>query len=196
MNTIGKFIINTLTGGVFFLLPLAVVFIILKKAQEIMSKLLKPVSDHLPDNMLGLDARQIISILVLIILCFMAGLLFRSKRIRGLIERLEDGYLSAIPGYTFVMTNVADKLHYKDDDTLIPVLVHQSESQIFGFLAEESDGLCSVYIPDAPNYKSGGVHIFKASAVQKLDVSASAVTKSLKTLGKDSIRLLKPKPSI
>jgi uncharacterized membrane protein len=195
MNTIGKFIINTLTGGIFFLLPLAVVFIILKKVYEIMTKVLDPVAKHLPDGVFGLDSRQIIAVFVLIIFCFMAGLLFRSKRIRAFIEKLEDGYLSAIPGYTFIMTNVADKLHHKDDDTLVPVLVLQSESQTFGFLAEESDGLCSVYIPGAPDYKSGNVHIFPASAIQKLDISASAVTKSLKSLGKGSIRILKPKDS-
>lgn len=190
MNSIGKFITTTLTGGIFFLLPLAVVFIILKKVHEIMTKLLRPVANHLPDAIFGLDGRQIISILVLIIFCFMAGLLFRSKHIRGLINKLEDGFLSAIPGYTLIMTNVADKLHYQDGDKLMPVLVQLDESRVFGLLTAEADGNCCVYVPGAPDFKSGNIHIFPANRVQKLDIPANAVSKNMRMLGKDSLELL------
>lgn len=194
MKPISKFLINTLTGGIFFLLPLAVIVIILKKFHELLTKILKPVSSHLPDGLFGLDGHQVASILVLIIFCFVAGLLFRSRHIRALIEKLEDGFLSAIPGYSLIMTNVADKLHHEDDDTLVPVLVQLDESRVFGLLTAEGGGSCSVYVPGAPDFKSGNVHVFPAERVQKLDVPASAVSKNMRKLGKDSIELIKALP--
>jgi uncharacterized membrane protein len=194
MKPISKFFINTLTGGIFFLLPLAVIVIILKKIHEILTKILKPVSNHLPDYMFGLEGHQIASVFVLIIFCFVAGLLFRSRYIRAVIEKLEDGFLSAIPGYSLIMTNVADKLHYEDDDTLVPVLVQLDESRVFGLLTAEGGDSCSVYVPGAPDFKSGNVHVFPAERVQKLDIPASAVSKNMRKLGKDSIELIKALP--
>lgn len=191
MKPIRKFFINTLTGGLFFLLPLAVILIILKKVHEILSKILKPVANLLPDEMFGLDGHQIASLFILIVFCFIAGLLFRSRRVRALVEKLEDGFLSAIPGYTLVMTNVADKLHYGDDDSLVPVLVQLDESRVFGLLAAEDGGNCSVYVPGAPDFKSGNVHIFPASRVQKLNIPASAVSMNMRKLGKDSLQLMR-----
>ena len=194
MKPISKFLINTLTGGIFLLLPLAVILIILQKIYAIVSKILKPVASHLPDHMFGLDGNQIVSIFILIIFCFIAGLLFRSKLVRSLVDKLEDGFLSAIPGYTLIMTNVADKLHHEDDDTLVPVLVQLDESRVFGLMAAEGGDSCSVYVPGAPDFKSGNVHIFPAERVQKLDVPASAVSKNMRKLGKDSIELIKGLP--
>lgn len=191
MKPIRKFFINTLTGGLFFLLPLAVILIILKKVHEILSKILKPVANLLPDEMFGLDGHQIASLFILIVFCFIAGLLFRSRRVRALVEKLEDGFLSAIPGYTLVMTNVADKLHYGDDDSLVPVLVQLDESRVFGLLAAEDGGNCSVYVPGAPDFKSGNVHIFPAERVRKLGIPASAVSMNMRKLGKDSLQLLR-----
>lgn len=194
MNAISKFIINTLTGGIFFLLPLAVILIILKKVFDLLSKILKPVASHLPDAMIGLDGRQIVSILILVIFCFVAGLLFRSKHIRGLIEKLEDSFLSNVPGYTLIMNNVADKLHYQDSDKLVPVLVQLDESRVFGLLTAEADGNCCVYVPGAPDFKSGNAHIFPANRILKLDVPISAISKNMRMLGKDSLELLSKSP--
>lgn len=190
MKAISQFVINTITGGIFLLLPLAVILVILQKIYGIVSKILRPVASHLPDHMFGLDGNQIVSIFILIIFCFIAGLLFRSKLVRNLIDKLEDGFLSAIPGYTLIMTNVADKLHHEDDDTLVPVLVQLDESRVFGLLTAEGGGSCSVYVPGAPDFKSGNVHIFPAERVRKLDIPASAVSKNMRHLGKDSLQLL------
>lgn len=191
MKAIGQFVINTITGGIFLLLPLAVILIILQKIYAIVSKILRPVASHLPEHMFGLDGNQIVSIFILIIFCFIAGLLFRSKLVRSLVDKLEDGFLSAIPGYTLIMTNVADKLHHEDDDTLTPVLVQLDESRVFGLLTAEGDGCYSVYVPGAPDFKSGNVHVFPAERVRILDIPASAVSKNMRNLGKDSLQLLK-----
>jgi uncharacterized membrane protein len=194
MKAIGKFIVNTIIGGIFFLLPLGVILIILKKVHEILIKILKPIGNHLPDEMFGLDGHQLVSVFIIILFCFIAGLLFRSKHIRGLIEKLEDGFLSTIPGYSLIMSNVADKLNHQDDDSLVTVLVQLDESRVFGLMTAEGDGSCSVFVPSAPDYKSGNVHIFPTERVQKIDVSISAISKNMRKLGKDSIDLLKPLP--
>lgn len=189
MNPLRNFIINTFTGGIFFLLPIAVVLILLKKVHEVMMLVLKPVATRLPDDMMGFDGHQIVSVLVLVVICFMAGLLFRSRRLRAAIESLEDNLLSAIPGYTYVTNVVADRLNYSDDDAFQPVLVPQGESLAFGFLIEADGGLCTVYVPGAPDFKSGSVQIFTDGQVERLEASPSDVTHSLKRLGRNALAL-------
>ena len=190
MNSMRKFVINTLTGGLFFLLPIAVVLIILKKVHEVMMLILKPVTTRLPDDMMGFDGHQIMAFLVLVIICFMSGLLFRSTRLRAFIEKLEDDFLSMIPGYTLITNMVADKLNYKDDGAFKPVLVPQDEALAFGFLIEEAEGLCTVYVPDAPDFKSGSIQFFNTGRVERLDVPPIEVSRSLKRLGRDSLALV------
>ena len=190
MNSLRKFIINTLTGGLFFLLPIAVVLIVLKKVHEVMMLILKPLTSRLPDDMMGFDGHQIMAFLVLVIICFMSGLLFRSTKLRAFIEKLEDDFLSMIPGYTLMTNMVADKLHYKEGGAFKPVLVPQDEALAFGFLVEEADGLCTVYVPDAPDFKSGSIQIFTTDLVERLDVSPVEVSRSIKRLGRDSLALV------
>lgn len=188
MNTIGKFIQSTLTGGILFLIPVLFLYVILNKVYHLMAKITKPIASHLPDFGFGLDGKQILTILVIIFICFIAGIIIRSRLLSIWVIKLEDSVLSLIPGYTFVMSKVSDILG-KDQDALAPVLVQEGDVFQIGFLMDEQDNLCTVYIAGAPNYKSGEVKIFPSSSVKKLDVSANRITRSLKQLGKSSIQL-------
>ncbi|MEY3516660.1 MAG: hypothetical protein RIS67_877, partial [Pseudomonadota bacterium] len=51
-------------------------------------------------------------------------------------------------------------------------------------------GLCTVYVPDAPDFKSGSIQIFNTDLVERLDVPPIEVSRSLKRLGRDSLALV------
>jgi uncharacterized membrane protein len=192
MNAIRKFILDTLTGGILFMLPVLFLYVILSKVYHLISKITKPISSHLPDFGFGLDGNQLLTIFAIVFVCFLAGLAIRSRMLNIWVSQIEDSVLSLIPGYTFVMAKVSDILG-KNEAVLVPVLVQEGDVFQFGFLMDEQPDLCTVYIAGAPDFKSGEVKVFPSANVRKLAVSANKITRSLRQLGKDSIHLTRGK---
>ena len=184
MKSLLAFLRTTITGGIIFLLPITLLIIILKKAFQILEKISTPISSRLPDFFFGLDGSTIIGIILLVLLCFIGGLIFRSRLVKRWVVKLEDNVLCFLPGYTLVRSIAADAVGEKVERTLHPVLVQDGDSWNMGFLVEEADGLCTVFLPEAPRHDSGEVKIVPASLVKRINVPANLAARSLKNYGK------------
>jgi uncharacterized membrane protein len=70
---------TTLMGGLLFLMPVTVLLIILGKALGIAHKLVYPLAARIPiESVIGLRTPMLITIALLVLLCFMAGLVART----------------------------------------------------------------------------------------------------------------------
>jgi uncharacterized membrane protein len=186
MKSFLQFVRATLTGGIMFLLPVVLLVIIIKKATEVLSRVTAPISKWLPrDIFFGLDGHNVIAVVLLIIVCFFGGLLFRWKHARKSINTLEEHVLTYVPGYALLKSVTSDALKADSEVFMKPVMVKNDDSLNIGFLVEETDaGLCTVFIPEAPRFDSGEVKIVHASKVKKLNVPNNYVTRSLRTYGR------------
>jgi len=184
------FVRSTLTGGVLFLLPAVLIYILIDKGFTILMQLSEPISDRMPDLILGLDGSKIVTILILLLVCFAAGLLFRSKKVKNSIAKLEEKVLVFIPGYILIKSITADAIGEKLDEKLTPILIQDGETWNLGFLVEEGKGRCTVFVPDAPNHDAGEVKIVPGHCVQKLDIPANKFTKCINTYGKGVIHFM------
>lgn len=157
MKSILRFVRTTLSGGVLFLLPLVLLIGILKKAHELFLKISAPLAERLPDIIGRFDLHNLIAILVLVAVCFISGLLFRHKLTKRCLGRLEENVLSYLPGYTLLKSIVARAVGVKIEHGLSTVMVYNPDEDAWGigFLVEENDGLCTVFIPEAPRHDSG-----------------------------------------
>lgn len=191
MKSLSKFVRDTITGGVMLILPLTFLFLIVDKAVSMLLKVTKPLAAHLPDYGYGLDGNRLLAVLMLVVICFLAGLLFRSKMLRNWIDKAEAGVLSSVPGYTFIMSTISDLTDKDSEDTMQSVLVASGDQWTFGFQMEERDGLCTVFFPGSPNYKSGSVKVMPTASVRKINVNSHDIAKNLKQMGKDSIQFVK-----
>jgi uncharacterized membrane protein len=164
------------------------VFIKIHAALAIIST---PLAKKLPDIFLGFDGSQILAVLLLLIICFIGGLIFRSSSVKQLIGKLEDNVLSHIPGYSMMKSMTAGAVGKENEDTLKPVIVQDGDTWNIGFMAEEADGFCSVFFPEAPLCNSGELKIVPASSVKKIDLPVNKVALSIKNFGKGSIEWVK-----
>lgn len=187
MKPVISFIRTTLTGGVLFLLPLVLLIILLNKVFAILFKISEPFSKILPDLFLGLNGSIIVAIILLIFICFVGGLLFRSKYVKKYVAKLEENLLNNLPGYALVKAITADTIGEKNDQKMSPVLIKDDESWSFGFLVEEGKVFSTVFIPDAPRYDAGEVKIIPTELLRKLDISTNVFAKSIKNYGKGAI---------
>ena len=81
MKALSHFVGTMILGGVLFLTPIVVLAFVLSKAFEFVSRGLKPVAALMPDRLASAPtATAILAILVLAILCFLAGLLAQTPR--------------------------------------------------------------------------------------------------------------------
>lgn len=190
-----KFIITTAIGGLLFLVPLAFVVIVFGKAYKIMAAVAKPLSERLPvDSIAGVGLIEILAIVLMLLACFLAGLLARGAAARALYRKL-DGVLSElIPGYTWTKTVVHNLGGETHTDQFKPVLVAFDDQTQVAFEMERGEGLVVVFIPGSPDVRSGSVAYVTPDRVRPLETSLLAVNRIMKHMGKGAAALLPAEP--
>ena len=185
-----KFIKTTIIGGLVFMVPVVIVAAVLGKALEIMTRVATPMGHMLPvDSIGGVAVGNLLALSALALLCFVAGLVARSK-LAAKVYRSMDTMLLAIPGYAFVkgftdgMTDTQESAK-----SLIPVLVRFDDHEQIGFEIERlAQGKVVVYLPGAPSPWSGSVVYFSAERVKRLDLTVAQASNNIRRLGRDSQR--------
>ncbi len=189
-NSIIKFIRATLTGGIIFLLPIVLFSIVLAKAIEILIKISQPLANVMNEKVFGFDGSMLVAIVLLVIICFIGGLLFRSAVVKKWIAKLEDNMLIFLPGYALIKSITADTLGEQVENELKPVLVKDEENWNMGFLVEEDERYATVFVPDAPRYDAGEVRIVPIANIKKLNVSVRKFSQSIKNFGSGTLHWL------
>ncbi|MCJ7468431.1 MAG: hypothetical protein MUO53_17260 [Maribacter sp.] len=190
MKSLLQFIRTTFTGGVLFLLPIVLIYIFLHQAYIILEKVSTPISEKLPELIFGLDGSMIITLFLLIFLCFIGGLLFRSAGVKKLVGKLEEKVLIHFPGYALIKSITADAVGANLDQKMTPIAVQDGETYNIGFLVEEGAMLSVVFFPDAPRHDAGEMKIVPNHFIRKLPISANKFVKSINNFGSGIIDFL------
>jgi hypothetical protein len=100
MNTLTRFVRTTILGGVFFLIPIVVLVIVLAKALEYANKALQVIVVHIfAASELSATAAPVLSVVIVALVCFLAGLIARSMTAQRFVRGLENTVLSKVPAY-------------------------------------------------------------------------------------------------
>ena len=79
MQAISRFVRTTIFGGVLFLTPIVVIWLILGKAYNIAGRALQPVTALIPDSLSSRTTiTAVLEVLLIALACFLAGLLART----------------------------------------------------------------------------------------------------------------------
>jgi uncharacterized membrane protein len=186
------FLRTTLVGGILFLVPIVVLAVVLGKALSVAHKLVDPIAARLAaKSLVGVHAPTLFAVVLIILFCFIAGLIARTALAQKVIARLEGTVLSNLPGYHFVKSMGEGILGSETSSSYETVLVRMGEAWQIGFVTERLErGIVSVFIPGAPNPRSGSVRFMAADQIKATDISALAAMKCLKRLGRGGNTLL------
>ncbi|WDF60134.1 DUF502 domain-containing protein [Flavobacterium sp. KACC 22758] len=195
MKSIFTIIKATFLGGILFLVPLVVLLIILEKGYGIIQKITLPLVNNLPRvHVLGIALQELIGILIIILICFAAGLLARTARAKKLIQKLEDGILSFVPGYSFMKSMNESIMGFESKQDLKVILVPTDAGWQFAFLIEQiNENNFTVFIPDAPNPWSGSVVLVEKKDIREIEITQKEALACIRKLGYGSKELLKNK---
>ncbi len=195
MKSFLSFIKTTLIRGLFLIIPTVLLLYLILKVVDIFRKIVGPIAEKIDFSLYGYEmGSRILAVVVLIILCFIVGLLAKTRKNYYIKDWVEDNILSNIPGYTLLkgMTEAAAGVDSKHLTEV--VLVDFEEVWQIGFLMERiDDDLNTVFIPSAGNPTDGDVFIVKWERLRKLDIDDISVMKLYKKSGLSARKILEGK---
>ena len=142
-------------------------------------------------NVGGIALATLAAVLLLLLLCYGAGIAARATLGRSLSERFESRLQTVYPRYA-VIKAMSQGLHGAlGQRVLRPVLATFDDHQLIAFDMERlDDGRAVLYLPGAPDAWSGSVLLVAAERIEPLDIDAAQLAKSMQRLGLGTAALL------
>ena len=185
---------NVAISGVFFLLPIIVIFIIANKAWVGLTSVGAKIAEVFGmKSFLGVGATTVFTGLLLIGLVMLLGALAHYAFMMKFREFLEELLSKYLPGYSAYRLSAEEKLQSKL--RMLPyasALIKREEYWQPAYVIERGrDDCCVVFIPGAADTGRGEVLIAKSEQIRILPaVNANNVDASLKRMGKGLLSAL------
>ena len=192
MKTIASLVKSTAIGGVVFLLPLVLAVVVFSKAFSIVKTVSLPVANLISaEKVAGYAVADLLALTMLLVVTVLAGLLARSPIFDDFYRKIDAIILQLIPGYSY-MKGMTGSLSDSDaEQSLKPVAAIQDDTVLIGYEVERlTDGWVAVYLPGAPDTRSGSVAYFTDDRIVPLDTDFAGIASCLKTLGRGSDKII------
>ena len=186
VKAIFDFIKSTLVGGFFVILPMLIIYLLLKETFGVVLALASPIVDLMPASWSeGGSAPQVLALFLMILISFLLGVVLRYGLTQRLVEGFENKLLNKLPGYTIIRSLTRRFSGQEDDEAFRPALMAMPmDSHAVVFVIEEhSNGDFTVLLPMSPTPGVGNIQIVPAGRIQLLDASTAAVFDALSRWG-------------
>lgn len=181
---------TVLISGALFLLPLLLIALLLVKAFDLALYVIQPIEDVLPRwTVIGVAMPHLTALLVLLLLCLLAGLFLLTQTGLRLRTDIERATIGKIPGYTMLRTLLAGGA--PDEKHVQVGLVEMENMRVLAFVMERHpNGDVTLFVPSAPTPAVGSVFIAREDQVQIIDMSLKEAMLCISRLGVGAEKLL------
>jgi len=177
-------ITSTVVGGLFIVVPVYLAVLLLLKGMRTAGSLVRPIAVLVPD---WLPAEGLLSLLLVLGLCFLVGAAVRTPAGRETRERLELMFFERLPGYSLLRSLTQRLAGDSEESTWQPALVEIEDALVPGFIIEElDDGRLTVFVPSVPTPLAGAVYVLPRERVHILDVPFTQAIRSVSRWGSGS----------
>ncbi len=183
------FLRTTALGGLFFLLPLAVLAALLGYVYSIVCVVYDPLKDRIPvSTAAGMATLFAIAVGIILLLCFVAGIIARRAIGRKFSKTVEKQLMTVFPKYAVYKDLLADNIGGPENvPSLDPICVRFDDSYRLAFEADRlNNGLVAVYLPGAPDTWIGRVVLVSPDRIEPVDLPFSECLGIFERLGRDS----------
>ena len=177
---------TTLLGGVIFLIPVVILLIVGREAVGLIRVVSDPFVALFPE---GLAEHEIVAflvaLLILVALCFLAGLVSLTPQARWLVDLLEGRVLTQLPMYSVVRARLSAMVSTDEAEQMKAVLVRFDDLWQLAVEVERVEGgMVAVFLPGAPDPWSGSIVLVEANRVSAVDLSIPVVAKLAYRMGR------------
>jgi uncharacterized membrane protein len=181
---------KTVLGGVIFLIPFVILLAVAGKAYEVMEKVAAPVASAIGIERIGAVAViNVVTVLAIIAVCYVAGLLATSKLGKGAYHGIDEKMINIFPRYSFVKSVTAEVSDRQAGAMKVVLIRFDDQSQI-GFEVERSGEQVVVFLPGSPDPWSGAVSLVTPDRVTPLKVEFKTAVRTMRLAGRDALKML------
>ena len=183
---------NTLIGGILFLVPIVLLIVLVGRAFKIAQPPVAAVAHKIADwQVFGLVISEILTVVLLVLFCFLAGLISTTLLARRAVGTLEGAVLSKVPGYELVKSAAENMIGLENTQTHKVVLARIEDSWQIGVLVEEIDqDHAAIIVPNVPSPWSGSLYIMSRERFRPIDITVAEAIACLKRGGLGTRALL------
>jgi uncharacterized membrane protein len=174
-------------GIVLFLFPIMVLIFIFEKAMTIAQSVILPLKSHLPaERFLGIGMFSLLSLILILLVCFIAGWLYESKWVKSFLSFIDDNLLIFIPGYTMLKSSADSGIENAGNNWKV-VMINEDDDLTYGIEVDKRpDGYSMIFFPQPPDAKSGDMKLMHESKFKRIDISANKLIKIIRNYGHGS----------
>jgi uncharacterized membrane protein len=114
MKQFGAFVVSAFVGGLLIVVPIYLAVLLLLKAMQSVVAFVRPFAMLLPE---WLPADYILSLLLVLLVCFLIGVAVRTPAGRAIRERLEKSLFDRLPGYA-LFRSLTQRLAGRDEENV------------------------------------------------------------------------------
>jgi uncharacterized membrane protein len=196
MDKLKRFFKTTLLGGIIVILPVVLTFFFLRWLFNLATGIIEPITRMVMEaSKLQKTIVDVLVIIVIITVCFLIGLVVKTKMGRFIYRIFEKRILEIAPGYTIFKETIKQFLG-KDRapfSRVALVQVYENSTLMTGLVTDEDpdSGYVTVYVPSGLNPTTGLIYHLKEEFVHILDVHVDDTMRSIISCGGGSADLLK-----
>ncbi len=188
MKKLTEYLLTRLVAGLLIVAPIYLAIILLLKAMKSIAGLLKPFAHLVPA---WLPAEQVLSLLLVLVSCFLIGLAVRTPMGRAAWERAENSLFQRLPGYALIRSLTQRLAGETRDKAWKPALAEIEDALVPAFIIEElEDGRFTIFVPSVPTPLAGAVYILNANRVHPLDIPFTQAVQVISRWGSGSKQLV------
>jgi uncharacterized membrane protein len=195
MNRIKQFFISAVVGGLLVILPVALFLFTMNWVFELIRGMISPLTEALlKQASLPAYVADLVVIVALVLLCFLVGMMVRTRLGKWLYSVLDSKLLMKAPGYSIIKETVAQFIGNKKSPFSSAALVQifGNETMVSAFVTDEhEDGSFTVFVPTGPNPTSGNIYHLPGRFVHPIDTPVDDLMRSIISCGAGSSVLVK-----
>jgi uncharacterized membrane protein len=162
------FAAKAILSGFLIVVPIYLAILLLLKAMKTVATLVRPLTLLVPD---WFPAERALSLLLVLVVCFLIGAAVRTRAGRRVRERIERSFFERIPGYALFRSLTQQIAADSREKVWKPALAEIEDALVPAFIIEEfEDGRYTVFVPSVPTPLAGAVYILERKRVHPLDV--------------------------
>ncbi|WP_455805407.1 hypothetical protein [Pseudomonas fluorescens] len=190
-----KFFKTTVLGGLIFILPLVLIFVLIEKAIHLLrgpvQKLLPMFSGY---DIAGVTLLSLATLAGLILLCFLAGLLAKTTAASRVVDAIENKVLGNLPGYQLVKDAASRMAGLENDDGSKVGLIAEGEGWRVCLVLESVGEFLTIYMPDGgpAGGTAGEVRLIPASHVIITELTWLTLLTNLRRGGRGLLEAIQP----
>ena len=194
MKKFKSFIKTTLLGGLVVILPVTIIVVVFRWLIVTVTNWIQPLTNLI---LAKSDMREfladLIVLAVIILFCFVIGLLMKSAGARWVFQWLENRVLKIAPGYNLVKETINQFLGRKKSpfSSVALVQIFENRTLCTAFVTDEHpDGSFTVFVPTGPNPTSGQIFHLQKEFVHPVEVGVDETMRSILSCGAGSTALI------